>query len=171
MAEPFLAEIRMMSFSFAPKGWATCSGQLMPINQNQALFALLGTAYGGNGQTNFALPNLVGRVPIHAGAGFTMGQSFGEQTHTLTQQEMPAHIHDVIADNTPPATTDGNLPAPTKLLSGSSPLDLWGQAQQVQPMNPNSITDAGGSQPHDNMMPSTVIGFCIALIGIFPSQN
>ena len=171
MSEPFLGEIRMMAFNFPPKGWATCSGQLLAINQNQALFALLGTYYGGNGQTNFALPNLVGRTPIHVGAGWIQGQSAGEQTHALTQNEMPAHVHSGIADNTGPSQQGGNDPDVNKRLSGSSPLDIWGAAQALQPMNAATIGVAGGSQPHDNMMPYTVIGFCIALQGIFPSRN
>src|SRR3712207_2735796 len=140
MAEPFLGEIRMMSFNFAPRGWATCSGQLFPINQNQALYALLGTTYGGNGQTTFALPDLRGRVPLHFGGGFTQGQAVGEPSHTLSPPEMAEHTHVAVADDTV-APAGGNLPSGTKRLAGSQPLDLWGQAQQLQPMNPGSISD------------------------------
>jgi microcystin-dependent protein len=171
LSEPFLGEVRMMSFTYPPRGWATCSGQLLPINQNQALFALLGTMYGGNGQTTFGLPNLLGRVPVHRGGGFTQGQAFGETSHTLTQSEMPAHTHGVVVDNTGPASQDGNRPANNKRLSGSAPVDLWGPETGPQPMNQGVIGDTGGSQPHDNMSPYTVIGFCIALVGIFPSPN
>src|SRR3954449_3540738 len=170
MAEPFLAELRLMSFNFAPKGWAQCNGQLLPINQNQPLFALLGTTYGGNGQTNFALPNLIGRVPVHRGGNAgSEGHSVGEQAHTLTQSEMPAHTHFAIVHDTPPAQVEGNVPGPAKRLSHSDPLDLWGPAAALQPMNAGMINNAGGSQAHENMMPYTAIGFCIALQGIFPS--
>ncbi len=171
MAEPFLGEIRFMSFNFAPRGWATCSGQLLPINQNQALFSLLGTMYGGDGRVNFALPNLVGRVPIHVGTGFNQGLAGGERSHTVTLAEMPAHLHTGVADNTPPASTQGNVPANNKRLSGSDPLAMWGPGQTLTPMNQAVIGDTGGSQPHNNMMPNTVIGMCIALVGIFPSRN
>jgi microcystin-dependent protein len=169
VAEPFIGEIRMMAFTFPPKGWAQCNGQLLPINQNQALFALLGTTYGGNGQTNFALPDLRGRAPIHTGSGFTQGERAGEEAHTLTMSEMPAHSHFVRGITAGP--TGGNAPAPTKTLSATSTGQLYGPFANVQPMSPAMIGNAGGSQPHTNIMPSMVIGMCIALIGIFPSRN
>ncbi|HKS28091.1 MAG TPA: tail fiber protein [Pyrinomonadaceae bacterium] len=167
MAEPFLSEIRIMSFNYAPKGWAMCNGQFLPINQNQALFSLLGTTYGGNGQTTFALPDLRGRTPIHFGDGFTLGQKGGEQSHTLTQAEMPAHTHILNATSTqgtqlvPP----GNLLAPT-------PNQLYhGFDNSAVVLNPATISNVGGSQAHLNMQPFLTLTFCIALIGIFPSQT
>ena len=163
MAEPYLGEIRIISFNFAPKGWAFCNGQLLPINQNQALFSILGTTYGGNGQTTFALPNLQGRVPLHMGNGFVEGQLGGAQTVTLTLTEI-RHTHQVRATAT--ATTNtagGNFPA----VSGN---DLYGSGADTT-MNPVTIAPAGGSQPHSNLQPYLVINFVIALQGIFPSRN
>jgi microcystin-dependent protein len=171
MAEPFLGEVRMTAFNFPPKGWAQCNGQLMPINQNQALFALLGTMYGGNGQTTFALPDLRGSTPIHVGAGFTQGQRGGEESHTLTPNEMPAHTHLVQANSGGPDGSGGNTPTPGKTLSATSTGQLYAPPANVQPMSAHAVGSAGGSQPHTNMMPYTVVGFCIALIGIFPSRN
>jgi microcystin-dependent protein len=171
MAEPFLGEIRMMSFNFPPKGWAVCAGQLLPINQNQALFSLLGTMYGGDGRVNFALPNLVGRVPIHRSSTFTQGQAGGETSHTITMAEMPAHTHVVNADSGGPIAGSGNQPGANRLLSGSNPGQLWANFTNPTPMNPGVIGDVGGSQPHNNMQPFATTGFCIALIGIFPSRN
>jgi microcystin-dependent protein len=166
-----MGEIRMMSFNFAPKGWAQCNGQLLPINQNQALFALLGTMYGGNGQTNFALPDARGRTLIHVGGSWVQGQRGGEESHTVTLSEMPTHPHVVSASSTAPDNPNGNTPAPTKTLSSTSSGQLYGPAVNTQPMSPQMIGNAGGSQPHTNMMPFTVVGFCIALVGIFPSRN
>jgi microcystin-dependent protein len=171
MAEPFLGEIRMMSFNFPPKGWAPCNGQLLPINQNQALFSLLGTMYGGNGQTNFALPDLRGRTPIHVGGGWIQGQRGGEENHTLTLNEMAMHPHSVQANSGPPDNPGGNTPATSKVLSSTSTGQLYAPFANVQPMSAQEVGNAGGSQPHANMMPYTVIGVCIALIGIFPSRN
>ena len=166
MAEPFLSEIRLMSFNFAPKGWAMCNGQLLPINQNQALFALLGTTYGGNGQTNFALPDLRGRVPIHTGSGHTLGESAGEQFHTLTINEMAAHTH------APPATSQaGNLQNPNNRLWGSNSQRPYSSQTPNVAMRSEGCTNNGGSQAHNNMQPYLALTFCIALIGIFPSQN
>lgn len=170
MAEPFLAEIRMVSFNFAPKGWAFCNGQLLPINQNQALFSLLGTTYGGDGRTTFALPDLRGRSPIHRGAGFNEGEIGGEAAHTLSISEMATHVHALngITTNTGNVNTPANA-----FLANSAPAEMYssgGNAQFVA-LSPSTITNTGGSQPHQNMQPYLVIGFCIALQGIFPSPN
>jgi microcystin-dependent protein len=161
----------MMSFNFAPKGWAPCNGQLLPINQNQALFSLLGTMYGGNGQTNFALPDLRGRTPIHVGAGRTQGQRGGEESHTVNVNEMPSHAHLVQASAGQPDNPGGNTPAPNKVLSSTSTGQLYAPLANVQPMSAQAVGNVGGSQPHSNMMPYSVVGLCIALIGIFPSVN
>ena len=172
MAEPFLGEVRMMSFGFAPKGWAPCNGQVLPIYQNQALFALLGTQYGGNGQSTFGLPNLQGRVPIHIGGSYrTQGQMIGEAAHTLSAAEMPAHMHSLIANRTPAPQQDGNLPAGNKRVAASTAQNLYGPATSLAAMNTNDIGFDGGSQPHENMQPYTAVMFCIALVGIFPSRN
>jgi microcystin-dependent protein len=167
MAEPFLSEIRIMSFNFAPKGWAMCNGQLLPINQNQALFSLLGTTYGGDGRVNFGLPNLQGNVPIHTGSGFTLGEKGGEQAHTISIQELPTHTH--VLNGT---SSTGTLIIAAGNLLGTSPTQMY-QApdNNLTPMNPASISTVGGSQAHQNMMPFLVLTFCIALQGIFPSQT
>ena len=166
MAEPFLSEIRIMSFNFAPRGWASCNGQLLPINQNQALFSLLGTTYGGNGQTNFALPDLQGRVPIHVGNGHTLGQGAGEKSHTVTIPELPGHTHLASA-----SSTAGNDPNPAAHVL-ASPLSLsYRAADALTPLQAGTIANSGGSQPHQNMQPYLSLNFCIALQGIFPSQN
>jgi microcystin-dependent protein len=167
MAEPFLAELRIMSFSFPPKGWALCNGQFLPINQNQALFSLLGTTYGGNGQTTFALPDLRGRVPLHMGEGFTLGQAGGETAHTLTASEMTSHIHFVnvsLLANNGKATPGGNY-----LGSGNNAYHAVDN--KLTTLNPETVSMVGGSQPHNNTQPYLTVSFCIALQGIFPSQN
>jgi microcystin-dependent protein len=167
MAEPFLSEIRMMSFVFAPKGWALCNGQLLPINQNQALFSLLGTTYGGDGRVNFGLPDLRGRIPIHMGQGHTLGERGGEQAHTVSISELPTHTH--VAKG---STTAGvNSPANSPVLATSNPQQVYGPASGLVAMNPAVIGNTGGSQAHLNMQPFLTISFCIALQGIFPSQN
>lgn len=168
MAEPFLSEIRMFSFNFPPKGWAFCNGQLLPINQNQALFSLLGTTYGGNGQTNFALPNLRGCLPIHFGAGHTLGEKAGASSVTITQQTMPQHIHMLNATSAAATTA---IPSNTVGLATSGNYEQYRGATNLVSMNPASVTNVGGSQPHTNMMPYLALNFCIALQGIFPSPN
>ena len=167
MAEPFLSEIRLFSFNFPPKGWAFCNGQLLPINQNQALFALLGTTYGGNGQTSFALPDYRGRIPIHVGSGHTLGEKGGEQAHTVSLQELPAHTHMVNATSNSASTT-----VPTSnILADIKPSELYNPADGSIAMGPSMVTQVGGSQPHLNMQPFLALNFCIALQGIFPSPN
>ena len=167
MAEPFLSEIRIMSFNFAPKGWAQCNGQLLPINQNQALFSLLGTTYGGDGRVNFALPNLRGQVPIHRGNGHTLGEKAGSTSVTVSQQTMPQHFHFMAVTNN--VGTDPN-PGSGVIIS-KSVANSYGAAANLVAMNPASVGPVGGSQAHNNMMPYLVLNFCIALQGIFPSQN
>jgi microcystin-dependent protein len=167
MAEPFLSEIRIMSFVFAPKGWALCNGQLLPINQNQALFSLLGTTYGGDGRVNFALPDLQGRTPIHMGDGHTLGERAGEQAHTLSIAELPTHTHVLSA-----TSTDASQPIPSgALLSRLAPANPYIGAQSLGAMNAGSVTSVGGSQAHLNMQPFLTLSFCIALQGIFPSAT
>ena len=167
MAEPFLSEIRLMSFNFAPKGWAMCNGQLLPINQNQALFSLLGTTFGGDGRVNFALPDLRGRVPVHVGAGHTLGERGGEQAHTLSIAELPAHSHALQATTTLSTT---NVAGTGVMLAKSAAANLYAPATNLAAMA-NSINNTGGSQAHLNMQPFLALSFCIALQGIFPSPN
>jgi len=168
MSEPFLSEIKIVSFNFPPKGWALCNGQFLPINQNQALFALLGTTYGGNGQTTFALPNLRGRVPIHFGGAHTLGETAGSTSVTVNIEQLPTHLHAMMS-TTQNATVD--TPANTETLATAS-INLY-RTQQTTPvaMEPGIISNVGGSQPHNNMMPYLVLNFIIALQGIFPSRN
>lgn len=165
MSDPFLAEIKIISWNFPPKGWSFCNGQLMPINQNQALFSILGTTYGGDGRVTFGLPNLQGRSPVHVGNGISLGELGGETAHTLNISETPAHTHVPVGSSNSPsaATPAGNLWATNSNnpYSGSS----------NSAMNPAGILPAGGSQPHENMSPYLVLNFIIALQGIFPSQN
>jgi microcystin-dependent protein len=167
MGTPFIAEIRIMSFNFAPKGWAQCNGQLLPINQNQAQFSIMGTMYGGNGQTNFALPDLRGSVPVYVGQGLTQGERAGEENHTLISSEMPTHNHFVNASNT---AANQNNPANHVFAQASFPF-YNGAGGNLTPINPLSITNTGGSQAHTNMQPYLVLNFCVALQGIFPSRN
>jgi microcystin-dependent protein len=165
MSEPFLGEIKVVSFNFAPKGWALCNGQLLPINQNQALFSILGTTYGGNGQTTFALPNLQARVPAHTGSEVALGQSSGEFAHTLTTAELPAHTHPLHASGQHASLDD---PAGAVWAAPSSP-QYVGSGNAV--MHPSMVSTVGGSQPHENTQPYLVLNFVIALQGIFPSRN
>jgi microcystin-dependent protein len=167
MAEPFLSEIRIMSFGFAPQGWALCNGQLLPINQNQALFSLVGTTYGGDGRVNFGLPNLQGKVPIHFGPGFTLGQTAGEQNHTLIIGEVPTHTH--VASG---VSSDGGEVLPTgNSLGVSENHPVYGGPSSLLQLDRSAIANTGGSQAHPNMQPFLTLSFCIALQGIFPSQS
>ena len=164
MATPFLGEVRLCSFNFAPRGWALCYGQSLAINQNQALFSLLGTMYGGNGVTTFALPDLRGRMPMHMGAGYTQGQAAGAVNHTLSIAEMPAHVHPLVGttDLGNRSSAAGNHPAAAR--------GHYGPAGDTA-LHLSSVTVVGGSQPHNNMSPYLVLSFAIALQGIFPSRN
>jgi microcystin-dependent protein len=167
MAEPFLSEIRIMSFDFPPKGWALCDGQLLPINQNQALFSLLGTTYGGDGRVNFGLPDLKGRTPIHMGSGHTLGERGGEQDHTLSTAEIPTHVHSAMA-----ASAAGTAPLPTDNFLAQESRKPYAPADaNLVALNPDSIATVGGSQAHLNMQPFLALNFSIALQGIFPSQT
>ncbi len=155
-----------MSFDFAPKGWALCNGQLLPINQNQALFSLLGTTFGGDGRVNFALPDLRGRIPIHVGGAHILGERGGEQAHTLSIAEVPTHTHFL----------KGSSPAGTQLIPAGAylaknPTQLYRQPDNLAAMNAGSVANAGGSQAHLNMQPFLTLSFCIALQGIFPSPT
>jgi microcystin-dependent protein len=165
MAEPFLSEIRIFSFDFAPKGWALCNGQFLPINQNQALFALLGTTFGGNGQTTFALPDQRGQVPIHVGNGHTLGEKAGTQAVTINIQQLPTHNHFVNAQS-------GNATSPIpggNLLAAAN--NLYAPPTNLTTLHPSMVPNVGGSQAHINMQPFLTLSFCIALQGIFPSPN
>lgn len=168
MSQPFLGEIRMFSFNFAPKGWSFCNGQLLAISQNQALFSILGTTYGGNGQTTFALPDLRSRTPIHWGTGgggsYAIGQQAGAENHTLLVSEMPQHTH----------AATGNSGSPDSPTPGNNYWAAGGQifaASANSTMAPNALPNAGGSQPHTNIQPCLTVSFAIALQGIFPSRS
>ncbi len=167
MSEPFLGETRWISWNYAPRGWAFCNGQLLPINQNQPLFSLLGTMYGGDGRTTFALPDMRGRAPIHVGGAFTQGQNGGEEAHTLTNPEMAWHLHGVTASGGNGSAAD---PAGNFLANRQS--KIYAPPETVlQAMNPGAVSAAGGGQPHQNMAPYLVLNCIIALVGIFPSRN
>lgn len=181
-AEPFLSEIMLVSFDFAPKGWAMCNGQLLPINQNQALFSLLGTTYGGNGQTNFALPNLRGRVVAHIGDSLTLGQQGGAESHVLTAAQIPPHTHGIKASTATGTTNLSGTSLPTNAHhfladnGGGSPqyggginTQLANSPSASPPVNVSSAT--GGSQAHENRQPYIVLNYIICLEGIFPSPN
>lgn len=171
MPEPFLSEIRIFSFNFAPKGWALCNGQFLPINQNQALFSLLGTTYGGNGQTTFALPNLQGRVPIHEGNGHTLGEAAGTESVTINMQQMPTHTHLMSGNVADANAANCNQGAVLNNVWANSGKLNFSTSQFDAVMSPATVTNIGGSQPHTNMSPYLVLNFCIALQGIFPSPN
>lgn len=173
MSEPFLAEVRIVGFNFAPRGWAFCDGQILPINQNQSLYSLLGTTYGGDGKTSFALPDLRGRVPIHVGrsnggADHRLGQKSGEETHTLSAAEMPQHNHvlQASADAASARTAGGHVFANADISAYRAPANAAAQS-----MNAGTLTSVGGSQAHENMQPYLALNFCIALRGLFPSRN
>ena len=172
MSEPYLAEIQIFSFEFAPKGWAFCAGQLLPINQNQAIFSLLGTTYGGNGTTNFALPDLRSRVPMHQGNVqgnvFVEGQTGGVEAHTLSVNEIPSHSHFVNVSSVP---GNSNSPAGNFLAQSSRFVLYSGTLSTQTTLQPATVGSAGGGQPHFNLQPYLVLNFCIALAGIFPSRN
>lgn len=171
MSEPFLAEVRIVGFNFAPRGWAFCDGQILPINQNQSLYSLLGTTYGGDGRTTFALPDLRGRTPIHVGQSdggqhHSEGQKSGEETHTLAANEMPNHDHQAMA-----SANDGGTPVPTDSVLSQTPSRIYNDPTNLVELRAGTVTNVGGGQAHDNMQPYLALNFCIALRGLFPSRN
>jgi len=174
MSEPFLAEIKIVGFNFAPRGWAYCDGQILPINQNQSLYSLLGTTYGGDGRTSFALPDLRSRTPIHVGDGHPLGQKSGTETVELTAAEMAAHTHAVKGTT---ATADkgavgNNADRGYATVPQSEAFDIiYGDPGNIVSMGAGTVSNVGGSQAHDNMQPFLTLGFCIALRGLFPSRN
>jgi microcystin-dependent protein len=174
MADPFVAEIRIFPFNFAPKGWAWCDGQLLPLSQNTALFSLLGTTYGGNGKSNFALPDLQGRAPMHPGQGpglslHDLGETGGSETVTLLESEIPAHTHGARVQIIPLSSIA--QPGPTATLTRPASGNLYTNTLAAVSMDPNSLTPAGGDQPHNNMMPYLTFYFNIALQGVFPPRG
>ena len=173
MAEPFLSEIRIFSFGFAPKGWALCNGQLLPINQNQALFSLLGTTYGGDGRVNFGLPDLRARTPIHMGQGHTLGERGGEQAHTLSISEVPTHVHVLTGSTKSDRTTPNpNTTDPANALFADTQAKIYNAPSgNLTSFGPTAVGNRGGSQAHSNQQPFLTLSFCIALQGIFPSQT
>ena len=164
MSEPFLAEIRIVGFNFAPRGWAFCDGQILPINQNQSLYSLLGTTYGGDGRTSFALPDLRSRTPVHRGDGYQLGQKGGAETVTLTAAQIAAHTHAVKATSSP--GDNPNLPG--DILASAA---IYHDPGSLTALRSGTVTNAGGGQAHNNMQPFTTLAFCIALRGLFPSRN
>ena len=173
MADPFVAEIRIFPFNFAPKGWAWCDGQLLPLSQNTALFSLLGTTYGGDGKSNFALPDLQGRAPMHPGQGpglslHDLGETGGSETVTLLESEIPSHSHGLMAANIPP---DSSFPDGNYLSTIDRGLGYLASGGALVQLDPNAAAPAGGDQPHNNMMPYLTFYFCIALQGVFPPRG
>jgi microcystin-dependent protein len=182
MSTPFLAQIEIFSFNFAPKGWALCNGQLLPINQNQALFSLLGTTFGGDGRVNFGLPDMRSRIPVSFGQQNVLGTRAGEESHTVIQSEMPAHTHAMKADGTTAASSNTSSPgnsgttvlgnsAGTQVPGAPFPVSIYSGANPNGTLAPGVISNSGGSQAHTNIQPYLTLNFCIALQGIFPSQN
>lgn len=166
MSEPFLAEVRIVGFNFAPRGWAFCDGQVLPINQNQSLYSLLGTTYGGDGRTSFALPDMRGRTPIHVGNGHREGQKSGEESHTLAANEMPQHDHVMRA-----SAADGTVIAPVGNFLARATVPTYTTPANLVDMNVGAVAGVGGGQAHENMQPYLALNFCIALQGLFPSRN
>ncbi len=173
MSDPFVGEIRMFGGTFAPAGWSFCDGQLLPISQNETLFNLIGTTYGGDGQETFALPDLQGRAPVHAGQGpgisqtYQLGEKFGTESVTLTTQQIPVHNHTFLTSLDPASSTD-----PTnQMIAQSSQIHIFTEDVTNRQMNASALVPQGGSQPHENMMPFLAVSFIISLFGIFPSQN
>ncbi|PCK02253.1 MAG: phage tail protein [Alteromonadaceae bacterium] len=169
MSEPFLAEIRIVGFSFAPRGWAFCDGQILPINQNQSLYSLLGTTYGGDGRTSFALPDVRGRTPIHKSDSHGLGQKSGAETETLTVAEIAAHTH--VAEATSDPANNRNVDAANVLADANKDLYVTPVAASSVAMHAGTIGNAGGGQAHENMQPYLTLSYCIALQGLFPSRN
>jgi microcystin-dependent protein len=166
VAEPFLSEIRIMSFGFPPKGWAMCNGQLLPINQNQALFSLLGTTFGGDGRVNFGLPDLQARAPIHVGSGYVLGERGGEQAHTLSIAETKMHTHAGMA-----SSNTGSVPVGAGNVLGVVAAKIYADPANLTTLSADTVVNTGGSQAHLNMQPFLTLNFCIALQGIFPSAT
>jgi microcystin-dependent protein len=170
MSEPFLAEIKIVGFNFAPRGWAQCDGQILPINQYQSLYSLLGTTYGGDGRTSFALPDLRGRTPIHVGTSFgayhPLGQKSGEESHSLAVSEIPNHSHTLNA-----SSSEATMPIPTGNVSAAASTFAYGDPTGLTNMHSNSTPNTGSGQGHNNMQPYTTLNFVIALVGLFPSRN
>ena len=166
MSDPYLSELKIFSCNFAPRGWAMCNGQFLQINQNQALFSLLGTTYGGNGQTTFALPDLRGRVPMHTGDGLTLGQRSGEESHTLIVSEMPVHTHQANGSANGPTVTSPN----SNFWASNTGFTPYGTTPGIS-MSSEAVSNVGGNEPHNNMSPFLTLTFGIALQGIFPSRN
>jgi microcystin-dependent protein len=173
--DPFVAEIRIFGFNFAPKGWAFCDGQILPLSQNTALFSLLGTTYGGDGKSNFALPNMQGNAPMHPGQGpglslHDLGETGGSETVSLLQSEIPLHTHTMMVGTQDPA--DNQVPGPSKILGKSAGAFAYVTGSPpLKAMNPNTVAPAGGDQPHNNMMPYLTMNFCIALQGVYPPRT
>lgn len=167
MSEPFIGEICLFPFQFAPRGWALCNGQLLQINQNQKLFSILGTTYGGNGTTTFALPDLRGRVPVQSGKGVVLGEMAGEENHTLLVNEMPAHTHAIYGST---ATASIGV-AQNNTWATTPATNIYSTGNELHQMHPQALSSAGKGQPHDNMQPYTVLNYCIAVAGIYPSRS
>lgn len=166
MAQPYVGEIRMFGGNFAPAGWAFCDGQLLPISENETLFNLIGTTYGGDGQSTFAMPDLRSRIPIHFGNGYTLAEMFGTETETLTVSQIPAHSHQVLVTN-----AVGNSKSGPQIAAGDLARVYSDETVGLQSLNPSTISSQGGSQPHENLMPSLCVNFIISLFGIFPSPT